>query len=242
MIAIDTIDGRRSIMLDRADRGNALSAEMVDALIAAIDQASADPTIHTLVLRAAGRNFCTGFDLSDLDMSTDGDLLLRFVRVEQLLATLWHAPMRTVAIAQGRAWGAGADLFACCDERIGFEDSSFRFPGAGFGLVLGSRRLAERVGTDCARRWVIEGRHVEASEALNAGMASALVADESVAAESLARRAAIAPDTARAIRQATRADLRDADLAALVRSASTPGLKDRIVAYRNAMRSASGKA
>ena len=54
MIAIDTIDGRRSVMLDRADRGNALSAEMVDALIAAIDQASADPTIHTLVLRAAG--------------------------------------------------------------------------------------------------------------------------------------------------------------------------------------------
>ena len=84
MIAIDTIDGRRSIMLDRADRGNALSAEMVDALIAAIDQASADPTIHTLVLRAAGRNFCTGFDLSDLDMSTDGDLLLRFVRVDVL--------------------------------------------------------------------------------------------------------------------------------------------------------------
>ena len=175
-------------------------------------------------------------------MSTDGDLLLRFVRVEQLLATLWHAPMRTVAIAQGRAWGAGADLFACCDERIGFEDSSFRFPGAGFGLVLGSRRLAERVGPDCARRWVIEGRHVEASEALKAGMASVLVADESAAAESLARRAAIAPETARAIRQATRADRRDADLAALVRSASTPGLKGRIVAYRNAMRSASGKA
>lgn len=83
---------------------------------------------------------------------------------------------------------------------------------------------------------------MEASEALKAGMASALVADESADAESLARRAAIAPDTARAIRQATRADLRDADLAALVRSASTPGLKDRIVAYRNAMRSASGKA
>jgi enoyl-CoA hydratase len=242
MIAIDTLDGQRSITLDRADRGNALSADLVDSLIAAIGHACLDDSIHTLVLRAAGRNFCTGFDLSDLDASTEGDLLLRFVRVEQLLGALWHAPMRTVAIAQGRAWGAGADLFACCDERIGLEDCSFRFPGAGFGLVLGSRRLAERVGTDRARRWVIEGRHIEATEALTAGMATELVADAYAAAETLARRAAIAPETARAIRQATRIDLRDADLAALVRSASAPGLKDRIVAYRNAVRNASGKA
>ena len=59
-------------------------------------------------------------------------LLQRFVHVEQLLQALWHAPIRTMALAQGRAWGAGADLLAACEVRHVREDASFRFPGARF--------------------------------------------------------------------------------------------------------------
>lgn len=242
MIAVDTRDGVRTLTLERAERGNALSPALVDALVAAVAEACADRALHTLVLRGAGRNFCTGFDLADVDDCSDGDLLLRFVRVEQLLAALWHAPLRTVAFAQGRAWGAGADLFAVCELRLAAADASFRFPGAGFGLVLGTRRLAERVGADRARRWVIEGAQLDARTAADAGLASAVLDDDGRTHPLFDTVPAIAAHTAAAIRVATREDRRDADLAALVRSAAAPGLRARIAAYRDGLRAASGKA
>lgn len=227
--------GVTTLTLERPDRGNALSSELVKALLAAVDSACADVGVHTLVLEGAGSHFCTGFDLSDLESVTDGDLLLRFVQIETLLAALWHAPIRTVARVRGRCWGAGADLFAACDQRIAQANATFRFPGAGFGLVLGTRRLTERVGTDNARRWVTEGVEITANSALTDGLATEVITGDNTAwphlAEPLIDRA-----TAARIRTATRVDGRDADLAALVRSAAEPGLKQRIAAYRERVR------
>jgi enoyl-CoA hydratase/carnithine racemase len=242
MLRIETREGIRRLTLDRPERGNALAVGLVDALLEAVRAASDEPGLHTLLIRGDGRHFCTGFDLSDLDRCSDGDLLLRFVRVEQLLSEIWHSPIRTVAIAQGRTWGAGADLFAACELRLAAPDASFRFPGAGFGLVLGTRRLGARVGADRARNWVIEGRQVDAREAAAAGLASAVLDMEPDEHPGLAQRPAVARVTAAAVRGTTRDDHRDRDLAALVRSAAAPGLRARIAAYRDALRASSGKA
>jgi enoyl-CoA hydratase/carnithine racemase len=231
-------DGVATLTLDRPERGNALAADLVEALILQVDLACRDTAVHTLVLRARGTHFCTGLDLSDLATVSDGDLLLRLVRIETLLSALWHAPMRTVAVAHGRVWGAGADLFAVCEQRIAHADASFRFPGAQFGIVLGTRRLAERIGIDAARRLVTEGGELDAMQAHAAGLASALVS--TTAAEPSLPELRVSADTARALRAATRADRRDADLAALVRSAAEPGLKLRIAAYRERLRAATG--
>jgi len=225
MLIRELAHGLLTIRLDRPERGNALGPALVEALLATLDEA-ASAEVHTVVLRANGPNFCTGLDLSDLDAVSDGDLLQRLVRIETLLATLWHAPWRTVAVGHGRCWGAGADLFAACEQRIALPGTTFRFPGAQFGIVLGSRRLAERVGADAARRIVLEGGEWDAEAAVAAGLASAVA--EVPALPPVRVDAA----TARAIRGATRTDLRDADLAALVRSAAAPGLKSRIADYR----------
>ncbi len=244
-------DGVARLTLARPDRGNALSAELVDRLHEAVLAAIDDRSVHALVLAAEGPNFCTGFDLGDLDSTTDGELLHRFVRIEALLAEVWHAPIRTIALARGRAWGAGADLFAVCDDRIAAEDASFRFPGAGFGLVLGTRRLGLRVGPDAARDWVTQARHVTAAQAQAAGLASAVrpaaelpedaAAPLPEALGALVRAPAVSRATLAAIRAATRSSAhRDEDLAALVRSAAQPGLVGRIRAYRESLRPASG--
>jgi enoyl-CoA hydratase len=74
----------------------------------------------------------------------------------------------------GRTWGAGADLFAACDLRVAAPDTLLRFPGAQFGMVLGTRRLAERIGADAARRLVLEGGELSAPQALAAGLASSV--------------------------------------------------------------------
>ncbi len=226
MLTIDHQAGVTLLRLQRPERGNALGPMLVEGLISAASEAFANASVHTLVLQGEGRHFCTGLDLSDLATLSDADLLLRLVRIETLLAMLWHAPIRTVAQAKGRTWGAGADLLVACEQRLVGSDTTLRFPGAQFGLVLGTRRLAERIGVDAARALVLEGGEFDATQALALGLASRIT-------DSLA----LAPlrtsgDTGRAVRAASRSDLRDADLAALVRSAAVPGLQQRITQYR----------
>jgi enoyl-CoA hydratase/carnithine racemase len=233
MLSTEQLPGITTLTLQRPERGNALGPELVEALISAAEAAIADPAVHTLVLRGAGRHFCTGLDLSDLATLSDGDLLLRLVRIETLLALLWHAPIRTVALAHGRTWGAGADLLAVCEQRLAAADTTLRFPGAQFGIVLGTRRLAERIGVDAARVLVLEAGELNATQALALGLVTRL-------GDSAADLVAPRPDaaTAHAIRSASRADRRDADLAELVRSAARPGLQARISAYRARLQAA----
>lgn len=232
MLDIRRQAGVHMLTLARPQRGNALCTELVEAMLVGVDEARADADVHTLVLRGEGRHFCTGFDLGDLDSASDGDLLHRMVRIEGLLSALWHAPFRTLAVATGRTWGAGADLFAACDLRAATADANFRFPGAGFGLVLGTRRLAERIGTDAARRTVCEGLALDAGSAQEQGLVSQVVDDVQAWIDSASRPPAVDRETLAQLHRATRKDCADSDLAALVRSAARPGLKARIAAYR----------
>ncbi|SIQ54060.1 enoyl-CoA hydratase/isomerase family protein [Pseudacidovorax sp. RU35E] len=236
------------IWLERPDRGNALSATLVAQLHEAVEQASADPRLRLLVLRGAGRHFCTGFDLSALEQETDHSLLARFTRVELMLQAVHAAPFPTLALAQGRTMGAGADLFAACSERWIVGEASFAFPGAAFGLVLGTARLADQVGAGTAAGWVESGAVIDGPAALAAGLATRQVEMTDLESALAARReqaqrldlpthraihAAVADDRRR---RGTDGDARD--LARLVRSAARPGLQQRIAAYRDAQRKA----
>jgi enoyl-CoA hydratase/carnithine racemase len=232
LLVVGESSGTVTIALDRPARGNALDATLVAALSVQIEACVARADVHTLVLHGAGGHFCTGFDLTGADTASDGELLLRFVHVEQLLHCLFTLPLRTVAYAHGRTWGAGADLFAACDVRVAHESATFRFPGAQFGLALGTRRLAERIGADAARRIVVEGATLDAEAALLQHLAN-----ERTDLAFSAWLATLAPPvvdrcTMAAINAATRALDGDRDLAALVRSAARPGLRDRIADYR----------
>jgi enoyl-CoA hydratase/carnithine racemase len=240
-LTVESSQGVTRITLQRPDKGNCLSASMVEALASAVRACRADGT-RLLVLRGAGRHFCTGFDLSRLDEETDDTLLARFVRVELLLQELHGAPFTTVALAGGRVMGAGADLFCACEQRWVLDAASFAFPGAAFGLVLGSSRLAEKVGSSTAREWIRTGATFDAQDALRAGLATRIVptseldsALEALAAQS---RRLDAPTQA-AIHQATLSagdDSHARDLHALVLSAARRGVKERIAAYRASLR------
>ncbi len=229
--------GVATVWLDRPERGNALSEAAVGKLSAAVATALADPGVHTLLFRGRGRHFCTGFDLSGLDDETDASLRNRFVALEKLLQTVWHAPVRTAAFATGRAWGAGADLFASCDIRACAPDATFRFPGSAFGIVLGTRRLVELVGWDRARPLASEGLTLDAQGAVEAGLATEVFDGDAGdwvgvrCSEPVADR-----ETLAAIRAACRQDRRDEDLLSLDGSASRPGLKGRIARYVQSLR------
>ena len=234
----DVIQTRREgvltqITLDRPDKRNALNAELVEALIAAVGKAAADGT-RLLVLDGAGKSFCAGLDLGGLDEMSEGDLVLRLIRIETLLQTVWHLPFPTLALARGRVFGAGADLFCACSRRVAAPGTSFRMPGLGFGIVLGTRRLMARVGADAARSVQNETRTFDAAEAQRLGFATE-VADERdwpPLIDDAARSAqTLGTYATRMLFDCTAVDTRAQDMAALVVSASRPGLKNRIRAY-----------
>lgn len=230
--------GVATLWLSRPERGNAMGSEMVAALDAALDDAEAAGA-RLVVLRGRGRNFCTGLDLADLDTVTDGDLALRILRIELLLQRIHALPVTTMAVAGGRVFGAGADLFAACDHRIAVPGTSFAFPGPAFGLVLGTGRLAGLVGGGPARRLLLSGAPVDAARAAALGLVTEVVEEAALdGALAAARTAATRLDapTVAALHRRTRQADDDADLAALARSLARPGLSARVKAYRAAAR------
>lgn len=222
-----------TLTLNRPDKRNALSSELVEAMLEAVGEAHRIPT-DLVVFRGEGQAFSAGFDLSGLQDQSDGDLLHRFVRIEQLLHAVHAAPFATLALAHGRVFGAGADLVCACSHRVAAADTRFRFPGLAFGLVLGTRRLAARVGVDAARMIQAGGRTVDAEEARRIGLVTALADtgawDDVVTATAREARAATAE--ARAVFHRVLATNRpDSDLAEMVRSAAIPGFAERIRQY-----------
>lgn len=223
--------------LNRPEKMNALNAGIVEALLAGIDDAHASGA-NVLVFRGTGRNLSAGFDFGGFEEQSEGDLLLRFVRIEALLQAIDGSPCLTVALAHGKNFGAGVDLFASCKLRVSTPDAFFRMPGLKFGLVLGTRRFGQLVGTNVARTILEEARGFGAQEAVDIGFVTR-TADSDAWPELIAE----AGVRANQLDAATRSSLYralgntsgyDADLAALVRSAAAPGLKDRIRTYRAA--------
>lgn len=236
-IVVSTEGDRTTITLDRPHVGNALSPSLVESLDDAFTKAISDGA-RLVVFRGAGKHLCTGFDLGDLESCSDGDLLLRFVKIEQFLQKVYRSPVTTAAVGTGRIFGAGADLFAACDRRIGFPDAGFAFPGSGFGVVLGTRRLGLRIGHDAARRTLLEGKTIPVSRAAELGLVTDQCDDAGLSElldEILRFATRLSSETVAALHSMTVARDDAADLAALVNSASTPGLKTRIADYRRSL-------
>ena len=168
-LIIERDGGLLQLTLNRPDCANALNLELAEALIGEITTAEG---VQLCVIRGAGRNFCGGFDLADLDTASDGDLLWRFLRIETLLQAVYHAPFAVVALAQGQAVGAGADLFNACWQRVAAPDARFKMPGWNFELALGTRRLMQRVGQDAARDLLIDTQTLSAEQSLACGLAT----------------------------------------------------------------------
>ena len=233
ILKLEQDDGLLQLTLNRPDSANALSPDLTEALIQALTQSQG---VRLCTLNGAGRHFCAGFDLAGLEDMSDGDLLWRFLRIETLLQALYHAPFPVVALAHGQMVGAGADLFAACWRRVATADAKFRMPGWNFELALGTRRLTHLIGQDAARDLLIDTKVLSAEASLACGLATDLVSREEWPAlvDELKQRAtALSPQALKHMLELTANDSRNDDIAAIVKTAARPGLKDRIIAYRD---------
>ena len=232
-LAVDRAAGRWVVTLGRPDKANALSAELVEELHRVVEEAQA-AGVPVLAFRGEGRNFSAGFDFTGFESQGEGDLALRFVRLEMLLQAIARSSCITVAFAHGRNFGAGVDLFGACRWRIAAPEATFRMPGLAFGLVLGTRRFAALVGRERATGILQRLETFDAARAFDIGFATHVVAQDGwdgvmEDAEAAARTLPAASRVA--LYRTLEADTFDADLADLARSAAAPGLKDRIAAY-----------
>jgi enoyl-CoA hydratase/carnithine racemase len=222
------------LTLNRPQKANALSGSIVEALLDAVEYACTDGT-RLLILDGAGPHFCAGFDFSGMQDMSEGDLALRFIRIETLLQQVHHAPFETLVFAQGSTFGAGADLVCCCGIRVAAPATTFCLPGLRFSAVLGTRRLACRIGADRARQILSESRRFDADEAHRIGFVTHMAAQDEwprVTASARANCELLTPATAAALHRRTVTDTRAEDMAELARSVSVPGLKERIRLYR----------
>ncbi|MBM6588872.1 enoyl-CoA hydratase/isomerase family protein [Brevibacterium sp. RIT 803] len=221
------------VILDRPEKRNSLNADLVEALIGAVGYAREEGA-RLIVFQGEGKSFSAGFDFTDLSNQSDAVLAHRFLRLETLLQDVASAEIPTLAMAHGPTFGAGADLFAACDTRIVAPDSTFRFPGLRFDVVLGTRRIIDRIGTESARSVLAEGRTITADEAFAMGLATKIADRDDwpgVVDTALDQASSLSPEAAASLSRALSVGDFDADFADLARSVATPGLQMRIKNY-----------
>ncbi|WP_445809998.1 crotonase/enoyl-CoA hydratase family protein [Yoonia sp.] len=184
--------GVATLTLARADKHNALSQAMIDALTQAAARIAADRRIRVVVLAAAGPTFCAGGDLGWMRDQMAADTPTRraaATSLAQMLGALDSLPQPLIGRIQGNAFGGGVGLACVCDVAIGVQTAKFGLTETRLGLIpatIGPYVLA-RIGAARARRVFMSGRVFGADEAVALDVLARAVAadalDDAIAAE-----------------------------------------------------------
>ena len=171
-------DGLFTITLDRPDKANALTPEMIEALIAAI-RTALDAGARALVLTGAGKVFSAG---ADLDAARAG--LATSPLWEELSGLIADAPALTIAALNGTAAGGALGMVLACDLRIAVPSATIFYPVMRLGFLpqpSDPARLAALAGPSRAAMVLMAGQKIGADEALSWGMIDRIAAPEALA-------------------------------------------------------------
>jgi enoyl-CoA hydratase len=239
---IATDDGVAVLTLEAPDRRNALTLDLVDEVVAALDQVESDPEVRALVVTGAPPAFCAGADLSHLGESQREGLL----RIYEGFLRVGRSPLPTVAAVNGPAVGAGVNLALACDVIVAGVSSRFDTRFLKLGLHPGGGHtwmLRRRVGPQVAAALVLFGQVVDGTEAERVGLAWRCVPDGELlpTATALAATAAAGPPDLVAHMKQTLADVAviptqveavERELDPQVWSINQPAFKERLAAIQ----------
>lgn len=181
------------ITINRADKRNALSRGLIDALAGAFQRALNEDGVRVVILTAAGSVFCAGMDLAELqdslnipkDQTPVWDDALRLAKLFDLIYTL---PKPTIAAVQGAAVAGGAGLATVCDLALAAPEAKFGYPEVRRGLVAAMvmPHLMRHVGERLARYLLLSGELIDANEAVRSGLVNEVVPADRLLERSLA--------------------------------------------------------
>ena len=193
MIRIETdARGVATLWLARADKHNALSADLIAALDAAADRLAADDAVRVVVLAAEGASFCAGGDLNwmkDQMAGSEADRRRAATAIATMLGKLNRLPKPLIGRVHGNAFGGGVGMACVCDVAIAADGALFGLTETRLGLIpatIGPYVLA-RMGEAAARQVFFSSRRFDAAEAVRLGIVARAVAadalDAAIAAE-----------------------------------------------------------
>ena len=171
-----------TLTLNRPEKKNSLSPELVKILLQTLEELSTDGTIRAVVIRGAGdKAFCAGYDIGSLPTgrSEDPPEKLKILNpVESLFKTIIDFPFPVIAMINGVAFGAGCELALCCDIRIGADNIRIGMPPTKLGLVYpwsGLQRFIQVIGLKSTKEIFFTGRAYEGIRLKELGLVDYLI-------------------------------------------------------------------
>ena len=171
------------VTLNRPERRNSLTIELLNELIAAINVTSDQPNERVLILRGAGAAFCTGLDLKEAADQTKAHATAEMVA--KTLVTLAETRLVTIAAVHGAAVAGGAGIMSACDFVVAAQKTKIGYPEVRRGLVAGlvMTFLRRQIGERNTRELVLGGELIEAERAREIGLVNRVVAPDQLMAE-----------------------------------------------------------
>jgi enoyl-CoA hydratase/carnithine racemase len=173
------------VTLNRPEKRNALSLELMQELTAVLRQVSAEPQTRVIVLEAAGPAFSAGHDLSEM-IGRDVPFFQRLFDVcTELMETIHRLPQPVIAKVHGTATAAGCQLVAACDLAVAAEGALFATPGVKIGLFCSTPMvpLSRAIGRKRALDMLLTGHPIDAATALDWGLVNRVVREDALDAE-----------------------------------------------------------
>jgi methylglutaconyl-CoA hydratase len=173
--------GVARITLNRPEKRNAITDEMISALREALQRATDDSAVRVLLIRGAGKDFCAGLDLSEVFRSGDDEAtaLASARRLGELYIAMRRHPKPIVAAVQGRALGGGAGIATACDLIVAAESGHFGYPEVKLGFVpaIVATMLRRAVNERQAMELALTGEPLSAPRAYAIGMINRVFPD-----------------------------------------------------------------
>jgi enoyl-CoA hydratase/carnithine racemase len=165
------------ITLNRPEKRNALSLDLMEALLDTLRQVSSEPGVRVIVLEGAGPAFSAGHDLSEMidrDVAFFGRL---FDACTELMECIHRLPQPVIAKVDGMATAAGCQLVAACDLAVASESAQFATPGVKIGLFCSTPMvpLSRAIGRKRALEMLLTGQAIDAATALDWGLVNRVV-------------------------------------------------------------------
>lgn len=164
-----------TLTLDRADKHNAMSAQMIAELHRAADELGADDSCRVVVLAARGKSFCAGGDLGWMRDQFEAEPEVRgreAAKLAYMLQALNTLSKPLIGRVHGNAFGGGVGLMSVCDVAIGAQGALMALTETRLGLIPATigPYVAARMGEAKARRVFMSGRRFDAAEAVDLGL------------------------------------------------------------------------